>query len=151
MLYRILCICIAIHTDIHRIFLKALPPPQDQSSETGSALVSLQNIYKSVPSLRPQPARLPDLRGQNARHFHVRELPRRDRVVPTAYHTGRGPKLRWHERDLRRHRRPPPGNCRASLSAGRGGRSRRRTERFSFGQRHGAVHGPELQTWLSIK
>ena len=85
-----------------------------------------------------QPSRLRDLGGRNARNFHVRALPRRGGVVLTVYHKGRGPKLRQRERDLRHHRLPPPGSSRAPLRAGRCGRSRRRTERFSFGQRHDA-------------
>ena len=89
-------------------------------------------------TLPAQPARLRDLRGRNARSFYVRALPRRDGVVLTVYPTGRGPKLRQRERDLRHHRRPPPTSSQAPLRAGRCGRSRRRTERFSFGQRHDA-------------
>ena len=83
-----------------------------------------------------QPSRLRDLGGRNARNFHVRALPRRGGVVLTVYHKGRGPKLRQRERDLRHHRRPPPGSCRAPLPAGRCGRSRRQAERFSSRQRH---------------
>ena len=128
-----------------RSHMLALARPHDHQHATFRSLVSGEHAFYPcffsgvrAATLPAQPARLRDLRGQNARNFHVRALPRRDGVALAVYPTGRGPKLRQRERDLRHHRQPPPSTSQAPLSAGRCGSSRRRTERFSFGQRHDA-------------
>lgn len=98
---------------------------------------------KSALSLcrEPAAARLRDLRGRNARTFDVRVPPRRDGVVLIACPAGLGDR----SSDSVSETPPPPpaaaarqlSTCRAPLPAGeRCGRSRRRTERFSFAQRH---------------
>ena len=68
--------------------------------------------------------------------FYVRASPRRDGVVslPQCLPHGSGTEAQTARARARNHRRPQPGSCRAPLPAGRSGRSRPRTERFSLGQ-----------------